>query len=72
MKKLKWVIEIDICESWVADGFNIPEDHEDKGEGWIIDLLQQNLPFAYSHELGGRVIKRPCEKLIRKIQGYKD
>lgn len=66
MAKLKWVIEIHVDESWVADGFNL----ESKDE--IIEMLQNRLPFAYSYEVGGKILKSPDPKKIRKLQGYKE
>lgn len=71
-KKLKWIIEIEVSATWIEDGFDIPEDEGDKGEGWIVDRLQECLPYAYTHELGGRVIKAPPRHEIRKLQGYRD
>lgn len=51
--RYKWTIEIEVDQMWTDDGFDL------KNEDDIVRMLQERLPFAYSHELGGKVIKRP-------------
>ena len=63
MKTFKWVVEFEVTESWVEDGFEINEDRAN-------DMLASALPFAYGNELKAKVIKAPDAKLIRKTQGY--
>jgi hypothetical protein len=65
MKRFKWTIEIEVTETWVADGFDMrtPED--------VKVLLERRLPHAYGHELGGKVISRPPDKEVATAQGYK-
>jgi hypothetical protein len=62
-KMLKWTIEIQVDELWVADGF----DMDDEIAG---DMLADLVPYAHEHELKARVIKAPSRTKIRKIQGY--
>jgi hypothetical protein len=60
--KLKWVIEIEIDETWVMDGFNL-EDEQD-----IIDMLQDRLPWAHENELGAKILKAPRKETIKNLQ----
>lgn len=64
MAKLKYIIEIAIDETWISDGFDIRSNQDVK------DLLQQLLPYAYGHEVRGKVISKPPLKLIKQLQGY--
>jgi len=63
MKTFKWVVEFEITENWVMDGFNITDN---KATG----MLENALPFASGAEFKAKVIKTPDAKLIRKMQGY--
>lgn len=62
-KFFKWVIEIEVEKSWVADGFDMDNERAHA-------MLATTLPYAYNTELKARVIKRPDPKAIRKAQGY--
>lgn len=64
MPKLKWVVEFSVDKSWVADGYN-PDNLD------MFDMLANRLSSAYSHELGARILKRPDQKIVAKLQGYK-
>ncbi len=63
MKKLKWTIEIEVCESWIADGFNLQSDDD------VIDLLKKRLPYAYGHDLSGKILLSPDIQTINELQG---
>jgi len=63
MKTFKWVVEFEVTENWIADGFNITDQ---KATG----MIEQTLPFASGAEFSAKVIKAPDAKLIRKTQGY--
>ena len=63
MKTFKWVVEFEVTENWVEDGFNITEDRAN-------DMIANALPYAYGAEFKATVIKAPDFKLIRKTQGY--
>ena len=65
MKTFKWVVEFEVTENWVEDGFNISETR-------ALNMLANALPYAYGSELSAKVIKAPDPKLIRKTQGYTD
>ncbi len=60
----KWVVEIEVAETWVADGFDMTPR--------AIELMLCGiLPYAYSYEFKGRVIDAPDPRAIRVAQGYK-
>ena len=65
MKTFKWVVQFEVTENWVEDGFTISEKR-------ALNMLANALPYAYGSELEVKIIKAPDEKLIRKTQGYKD
>lgn len=62
-KTFKWVVEITIDETWVADGFD-PDDQQ------MHNALQTALPYARSDEIHVHVKKRPADRDIAKAQGY--
>lgn len=59
----KWVIEIEVDDMWVADGFD-PDDR------WVEEMMQRELSLAYGHEVGGRIISAPDRDDINELQGY--
>jgi hypothetical protein len=63
MKTFKWVVEFEVAESWVEDGFEIDQDR-------ATDIIANALPFAHSSEFNATVIKSPDPKSIREVQGY--
>lgn len=63
MAKLKWTIEIEVDETWVADGFN-PND------GWVQDMMMDRLSWANGSEVGGRIVKAPDQEKVAHLQGY--
>lgn len=64
--RFKWIVEIEVSGTLVADGFDIKDDAD------LHERLAHWMPFAYGHELGGRVLKAPDGKLVRKAQGYSE
>ena len=62
-KGFKWTIEIEVDESWVADGFDMDDERAK-------EMLAQNLPYAYNSELAAKVLKSPSKAAIMKVQGY--
>ena len=63
MTTFKWVVEFEVTENWVEDGFNIDQDR-------ATDIIANALPFAHGSELKATVLKAPDAKLIRITQGY--
>lgn len=33
-------------------------------------MLEHHLPYAYGHELAAKVLTRPPDEVVAKIQGY--
>ena len=64
MSKIKYVVELAIDSTWIADGFDIRNNQDVK------NLLQQILPYAYGYEVSGRVISKPKLSVVKKLQGY--
>jgi hypothetical protein len=64
MKTFKWVVEFEVSETWVADGFVIDNFNAK-------EMLANALPYADGSEFKADVIQAPFEKEIRKVQGYK-
>jgi hypothetical protein len=62
MKTFKWVVEFEVTENWVEDGFNITEARAH-------DMIANALPHAYYSEFKAIVIKAPNPKIIAKTQG---
>lgn len=65
MKKFKWVVEFEVTENWVADGFEVDQRR-------AFNMIESVLPFASGAEFKATVIKSPDAKLIRKTQGFDD
>ena len=65
MKTFKWVVQFEVTENWVEDGFDISETR-------ALNMLANALPYAYGSELSAKIVKSPDEKRIRKTQGYTD
>ena len=63
MKTFKWVVEFEVSEKWIADGFNITNRK-------AMVMLEYTLPFASGADFKATVIKSPSQTLIRKTQGY--
>ena len=63
MKTFKWVVEFEVTENWVEDGFNITDRK-------AMSMMEEALPFASGAEFSAKVIQAPDAKLIRKTQGY--
>ena len=64
-RMFKWTIEIAVDQIWVEDGFNMQDDY--------IEHLQEGfIPWSAAGEVKVKVLTRPDEKEIRKVQGYKD
>jgi len=65
MQRFRWTIEIEMDESWVADGFDLG--------AWEPDVLAGRImPYATEEEMTVRIVKAPSPASIRKAQGYTD
>lgn len=62
--KFRWVVEIEVSENWVADGFDMNQDRVQR-------LKEELIPWAISgEEVDVRVLKSPDAESIRWAQGY--
>jgi hypothetical protein len=64
MARFKWTVEFEVDETWVADGFDLTDER-------ALQMLANDLSYAYGHELGAKVLKAPKPEAVRKAQGYK-
>lgn len=63
-KKFKWVIEFEVDKTWVADGYD-PDAIQ------IQDMILDTLPFAYPDQVKVKLLKRPKDADIAKVQDYR-
>ena len=63
MARMKWTVEIEVDECWVADGFEVTVER-------VLDMLQADLGYARESELGARILSAPSPARIAKAQGY--
>lgn len=54
MKTFKWVVEFEITETWVEDGFDINQDR-------ATDMIANALPYANGAEFKATVLKAPMQ-----------
>ena len=52
MKTFKWVVEFEVAENWVEDGFEITQER-------ATEMIENVLPFANSFEFKATVLKAP-------------
>jgi len=64
MKTYKWTIEIQVADTWVADGFDLSNENLQER------ILEKMLPYAHEHERSMRVVKKPHALAIAREQGY--
>ena len=63
MAMLRWTVEFAVDSSWVADGFDLTDERAK-------EMLNQDLRYAYGHELGAKVLKYPSAERVARLQGY--
>ncbi len=62
-RTFRWVVEFEVAECWVADGFN-PDDDD------VLTMLATRLGWAnIGRELGARVLRAPPADEVRRVQG---
>jgi hypothetical protein len=61
--KFKWVVEFDVDESWVADGFDLTDERAK-------EMIERALPYSYASETNAKVLKAPSQRSIMEKQGY--
>lgn len=72
--KLKWVVEFEVDPLWVADGFQLEDEVDEKypdatAEG-VINRLHSLYVSAAEGELGAHLVSGPDPALVRALQGY--
>jgi hypothetical protein len=65
MKKFKWTVEIEVDETWVADGYEATAERVKEA------ILEHSLGYAYDHEVKVTLLKAPKASDVEKAQGYK-
>lgn len=66
MKMFKWIVEFQVADTWVADGFQMTDQR-----AW--DMLSKDLSYAdMDTEIHARVVASPNASLIAKAQGYEN
>ena len=63
MSMQKWIVQIEVDDSWVADGFDLDKDR-------LLDMVANDLNQAHEWEIKVKIIHHPDVKVIRKLQGY--
>lgn len=63
MNKFKWVVEFEVDEVWVADGFNLTKERAE-------DMIFNDLGYADVTEIKVKILKSPDKNKILKAQGY--
>ena len=63
MKFIKWVVEIQVEESWIADGFNLTEER-------LHNMVSKDLAYIFSTEIKTKILNKPSTQRIKKLQGY--
>ncbi len=63
-KKFKWVIELEVDELWVADGY------EARAEDIQEAILSYSLGCARYDEVKVKILEAPTQKRVDKAQGY--
>lgn len=63
-KKFKWVVEIEVDEVWVADGYEANADRVKDA------IMEYSLGYAYDSEVNVKILKAPTKKSIAKAQGF--
>lgn len=64
-KIFKWTVEFEVSENWVADGFDLTDER-------ALAMLQNDLGYAYNHELKARVTKYASAHAVAKAQGFQN
>jgi len=64
-KTFKWVVEFEVSETWVEDGFDMTDERAHM-------MIQKDLAYAYPSETSAKVIKAPKRADILRMQGYSE
>jgi len=64
-KTFKWVVEIEVDEVWVADGYEATADRIKEA------ILEYSLGWAHDHEVKTKLLKQPTKASIDKLHSYR-
>lgn len=62
-KRFKWVVEFEVDETWVEDGFDLTDER-------ALDIIRDALPYAYEFEVGAKVLSAPPADEVAHAMGY--
>ncbi len=62
-KQFKWIVEIEINETWVADGYEATAENVKQA------ILAHSLGYAYESEVNVKQISKPLKSEIDRVQG---
>ncbi len=62
---MKWTVEIEVDDSWVADGYEVTPDR-------LAESVMRDIGYAYPNEVSVKVLKAPAPDKVAKVQGYRD
>lgn len=60
----KWVVEVEVSDTWVEDGFDLTD-------GRMHTIMSEHLSYANGNEIKCKVLERPADVDIAEVQGYK-
>ncbi len=60
--EFSWTVRFTVSGTWVADGFDL--DHER-----AMNMLRNDLSYAYEHEVSAQVLEAPPPAAIQAMQG---
>lgn len=60
----KWVVEFQVAEIWLKDGFDPDKDV------FRDALMEYSLGYAEESEVKAKIISKPDKKTLEKLQGY--
>lgn len=63
MAMQKWLVEFEVDDCWIEDGFDLTDEIAKS-------MIENQLDYAYPSETNAKVIKSPDKNIIRKLQGY--
>jgi hypothetical protein len=61
----RWIVAIEVADTWVADGFDLTTERAER-------IMGRTLSYARSDEYAAEVLGAPDAKEVRREQGYRD
>lgn len=60
----RWLVEFEVCSTWVEDGFDLTDDRAKA-------MIEHDLSYSYGFETRARVLGRPSKRAVNICQGAK-